>query len=268
MCLDSCIWIICEISIVLVIVHSLDTRSTFVSKNKVVYTEQELWTIFRQQGKPVVTSRVWSSLKHLGIRKPQRWSRGGKTHKSIPAAVPEPRVSTTENVNNAASTETSAKQSPDSAPKLRVGLLNARSICNKKKLEINDYIQEQDIDIMCVTETWLTGTPRDNAPITAVKPPGYQIKHVPRTSRKGGGVGMIYREDCTVKLIKSSTYRSFEHMTTQVVSGSSLYHISVIYRPPPSVKNKLTFARFMDEFPRFLVDAVMTSGQLLIIGDF
>ena len=121
---------------------------------------------------------------------------------------------------------------------------------------------------MCVTETWLTGTPRDNAPIAAVKPPGYEMKHVPRTSRKGGGVGMIYREDCTVKLIKSSTYRSFEHMTAQVVSGSSLYHISVIYHPPPSVKNKLTFALFMDEFPRFLADAVMTSGQLLIIGDF
>ena len=51
MCLDSCFWIICEISIGLVIVHSLDTRSTFVSKNMVVYTEQELWTIFRQQGK-------------------------------------------------------------------------------------------------------------------------------------------------------------------------------------------------------------------------
>ena len=111
MCLDAYIWIICEISIVLVIVHSLDTRSRsiFVSKNMVIYTGQELWTIFRQQGKPVVTSQVWSSLKHLGIRNPQRWSRGGKTHKSIPAAVPGPRVSTNENVNNAASTETSAK---------------------------------------------------------------------------------------------------------------------------------------------------------------
>ena len=66
----------------------------------------------------------------------------------------------------------------------------------------------------------------------------------------------------------SHSYKSFEHMSARVVSGSSLYQVFIIYRPPPSAKNKLTFPMFMDEFPQFLADAVLTAGKLLIMGDF
>ena len=57
-------------------------------------------------------------------------------------------------------------------------------------------------------------------------------------------------------------------MTVRVVPGSSKYHIFIIYRPPPSAVNKLTFTGFMDEFTEFLIEAVMTAGKLLILGDF
>ena len=73
---------------------------------------------------------------------------------------------------------------------------------------------------------------------------------------------------CSLKLIKTSVFKSFEHMTVRVVSGSSQYHIFIIYRPPPSAVNKLTFTGFMDEFTEFLAEAVMTTGKLLILGDF
>ena len=44
--------------------------------------------------------------------------------------------------------------------------------------------------------------------------------------------------------------------------------IGVIYRPPPSSANKLTFTTFMSEFSEFMAEAALTKGQLLIVGDF
>ena len=127
---------------------------------------------------------------------------------------------------------------------------------------------EVDLDILCVTETWLKGDPSNDVHIVAVTPPGFQLKHNPRTSSKGGRVGMFYRDVYNVRPQQSHSYKSFEHMSARVVSGSSLYQVFIIYRPPPSVKNKLTFPMFMDEFPQFLADAVLTAGKLLIMGDF
>ena len=83
--------------------------------------------------------------------------------------------------------------------KMKIGLLNARSICNKKGVDINEFIQEVDLDILCVTETWLKGDPSDDVHIAAVTPPGFQLKHNPRTSSKGGGVGMFYRDVYNVR---------------------------------------------------------------------
>ena len=133
---------------------------------------------------------------------------------------------------------------------------------------ISDFILEKNVDLFCMTETWLSGEPKDNATLAAITPPGYSVKHVPRTEGRGGEVGIIHRDACSLKLIKTSVFKSFEHMTVRVVSGSSQYHIFIIYRPPPSAVNKLTFTGFMDEFTEFLAEAVMTTGKLLILGDF
>ena len=81
-------------------------------------------------------------------------------------------------------------------------------------------------------------------------------------------MGIIHRDSCSVKSVKSPVYKSFEHMTARVASGSSLYHIFVIYQSPPSSANKLTFATFMSEFSEFMAEAALTKGQLLIVGDF
>ena len=93
---------------------------------------------------------------------------------------------------------------------------------------VSDFILEKNVDLFCMTETWLSGEPKDNATLAAITPPGYSVKHVPRTGGRGGGVGIIHRDACSLKLIKTSVFKSFEHMTVRVVSGSSQYHIFTI----------------------------------------
>ena len=142
-------------------------------------------------------------MKELAIHKPQRWSRGGKNHrKRKPSTVHGLQSSTTGNVNKhvkSVNSEISSDVPVKSKMKMKIGLLNARSICNKKGVDINEFIQEVDLDVLCVTETWLKGDPSDDVHIAAVTPPGFQLKHNPRTSSKGGGVGMFYRDVYNVR---------------------------------------------------------------------
>ena len=76
--------------------------------------------------------------------------------------------------------------------KIKVGLANCQSV-RKKTDEIIDYIIDYDIDIMTFTETWLKDDGSDQRTIGDLTPSGYCFKHVPRSGRVGGGVGVLYK---------------------------------------------------------------------------
>ena len=74
-----------------------------------------------------------------------------------------------------------------------LGLVNCQSIVNKKD-EIADYTRDMNMDIVALTETWLTGTETGQAVIGDVTPPGYVFNHILRTNRKGGGVAILSKK--------------------------------------------------------------------------
>ena len=62
---------------------------------------------------------------------------------------------------------------------LNVGLINIRSIRNKVEY-INELLSEFQLDLMCVTETWLFES--DVGVIEAALPKTHALHHVPRSS--------------------------------------------------------------------------------------
>ena len=56
---------------------------------------------------------------------------------------------------------------------ISIGLLNVRSCVNKAK-EINALIEEKDLDVLCLTETWLKDG--DDPVIVDMLPPGYNCQ--------------------------------------------------------------------------------------------
>ena len=69
-------------------------------------------------------------------------------------------------------------------------LYNAQSLCNK----IHDFIavlQDSDIDIAAITETWLTA--HKNTITSELKVAGYNIMHAFRENKRGGGVAIIHK---------------------------------------------------------------------------
>lgn len=143
-------------------------------------------------------------------------------------------------------------------------LFNARSICNKAFM-INDFVVENDIEMLCLTETWLKSN--DQLVINELTPRGYIFEHNDRKGR-GGGVGFSLKKSLRLRKISFKTFKSFEAMGMVARSSPANISIFVIYKPPPSNRNNFTNNMFFEEFSIFLEQFSTISDSFLLVGDF
>ena len=87
-------------------------------------------------------------------------------------------------------------------------LINARSVCNKTD-ELVDHIGDNSIDIMVITETWLSSDGKDSGPVASLTTSGYAIYHLPRSNSRGGGLATVHRQGLTAELMPHVTVSSF-----------------------------------------------------------
>ena len=77
---------------------------------------------------------------------------------------------------------------------LQFCVLNARSI-NNKTLHIKDYVVDNKIDILAITETRLKSDDDCYFTIRDISPQDYVFNHIPRTTGTGGGVGLLFKKN-------------------------------------------------------------------------
>ena len=156
----------------------------------------------------------------------------------------------------------------DNDRQLRLCLLNVRSVCNKA-IDVCEYITDNDIDIFLMTETWLSKDTKSNQVILGdLVPHGYKIIHIPRPRRRGGGVGVIFRDTLNLQLQKSTSYSSFENIEALLKTGNDCIRLVVLYRPPSSSKCSQPVSTFLQEFEDYIDSQATTTGRLLVCGDF
>ena len=140
---------------------------------------------------------------------------------------------------------------------LTAALLNSQSARNKVDL-IGEAVIEHDIDILALTETWLTNTPKDEYYTKELSFSGYKLLNVPRPGGggHGGGVAIIHKDGLSAQIVATTGagYTTFEHCDVQFTNNSGLLNIIVVYRPPPSKRNGHTVGAFLDEFRSLLED--------------
>lgn len=143
-------------------------------------------------------------------------------------------------------------------------LWNARSVRNKTT-ELYDYVLQNDVDIMVITETWLRES--DPTVITELSPPDFSFHNVARHGDAHGGLGFLFRThlDLRLKQIEFSP-KTFEFAC--VVDRCEQYRIIAVYRPPPSTTNGFTVKAFLDEIDEFLGLCSMLGSRVIILGDF
>ena len=262
------------------------------------------WLVFKQRTQ--VTNELWQRLKTLGVRKPCRGTKAGKSQSRSISPVIKTRVRNLHqfsrgiNIKNLVPVEmisklptiittqrdqikhgqhginvtnlTIVKQLSSNSTQQHVSpldlcFLNVRSMRNKTE-KIKDFIVENNYDVSALAETWLSPGDKDLSVIAEVVPTGFKILHQPRESGRGGGLAVIYKDNIDIKLLSSNGYRSFEHMEFFMRTVSKCIRLCVVYCPPPSAANGLTIKLFMDEFTTLLTHLNASSGHLLIIGDF
>ena len=144
--------------------------------------------------------------------------------------------------------------------------MNARSVRNKAE-DIANFILDESIDILTITETWLKSGDYDKVTLGNLVPKGYKLMHTPRAKRRGGGVGIIIRKNIRSTVQRARHYSAFEHMEALIQSGNECIRLCVIYRPPVSRYTAPTDT-FIEQFHEYAEQHVTTNGKIIIVGDF
>lgn len=163
--------------------------------------------------------------------------------------------------------ETDTVQQPSSQC-VKFSLFNSRSVKTPgKSVAIVDYVVENDVDILALTETWLTGD--STVAAGEVTPEGYKLHHVPRSRRRGGGVGVLYKSGFSIRIDDSHPKtKTFESTSILIQNGSCSVRLVVVYRPERSKKNPYSFTDFIAEFTDIVDGIYLDKQNLLLVGDF
>ena len=139
---------------------------------------------------------------------------------------------------------------------LNVCLFNARSVgTSRRRSDISTFIQDNNIDIMLLTETWLRPA-GDEAKIADLAPPGYSVLSFPRSAggsgAKGGDIAFVIRDSLKPHVATTSSFPvqhpCFETAQLTLTYDKQLSNLFCIYRPPPSKKNKFSDSVFRSVF--------------------
>ena len=149
--------------------------------------------------------------------------------------------------------------SPDKKT-LLVCLFNAGSVGTpRRRSDISTFIQDNNIDMMLLTETWLRPA-GDEAKIADLDPPGYSVLSFPRSAggsgAKGGGIAFVIRDSLKPHVATSLSFPvqhpCFETAQLTLTHSKQLTNLFCIYRPPSSKKNKFSVFRLSDVAKHFL----------------
>ena len=144
-------------------------------------------------------------------------------------------------------------------------LWNVRSLVNNLKIQfILQTLRDQNIDITCITESWLDPDQGHNHSLAIIKSYGFQVSFTPRKNRTGGGVAVLMKKSVKYTEVKHSfMYTSFEWHGVRIV-GSTCYTILCVYR-----KQEFSMLLFLEELSDYLLALCTdTSDELIILGDF
>ena len=78
------------------------------------------------------------------------------------------------------------------------GSINARSVKNKTDV-IKELLVDKNIDVLAITETWLSAGPREKSVGAELTPVGYEIINISHIKAKGGEVAIVCRLSLKLK---------------------------------------------------------------------
>ena len=109
--------------------------------------------------------------------------------------------------------------------------VSCRSVTNRTN-EIADYVIDKDVDNLGLMETWLHDGDCDQKTLGGLNPNGYKLRHLPKSGKRGVGVGILYKKSLNMKFINHKA-SSFECMEAGFTSCDTHIRLLVVYHLIP-----------------------------------
>ena len=152
--------------------------------------------------------------------------------------------------------------------RLKIAHLNVRSLAAAHKIdEVRLLLQDHAIDILCLTESWLTRDISSNILIF----PGYRVYRRDRTAPcrgrnrvRGGGIVVLVRDGVEVAElnIKSPPDSRVESLWLNITSCGRSASVGTMYRAPDG-----TISTDIDTIRRQLEELIVRAKPLFLLGD-
>lgn len=150
--------------------------------------------------------------------------------------------------------------------KLNICHLNVQSLCARrfaKFAELNHTFMNSKVDIICMTETWLSSTINDS--MIAID--GYHMFRNDR-NRHGGGICIYFKRGLDCRVIGRSTFSSSsnmmvsetEYLLIEILVGNDKV-LLVVYYNPPNVDCSESFRNHVEQYS-------LRYKSTFFIGDF
>ena len=81
-------------------------------------------------------------------------------------------------------------------------------------------------------------------------------------------MGFVFKEQYHARLDTTFKFSSFECLSVIIDVASFTFRFIIIYRVPPSKKNKIKKGAFITEFGDLIEQSSSLTGKLVILGDF
>ena len=149
---------------------------------------------------------------------------------------------------------------------LKICHVNARSLLTSGRLlDLEILCSTNDIDVLCVTETWLNPD-RVKEGASLIHIPGYSPPfRCDRIGRRGGGVAIFVRHGLNASTIQLPP--QLEAVGVQLhLQKRKMLNIVSVYRPPDGKRHQLE--QFIYDLDSILKDLLSTSNVTCLVGDF
>ena len=148
---------------------------------------------------------------------------------------------------------------------LKCVLFNSQSLCNKFSI-LSHMLDNSDLDIVCITETWLKSRIPDSC---IVNGSDYSIWRSDRMEKTGGGVCIITRNKSVVAtpVLILKTVEQADVCAIDIQCNNSAIRLINVYRPPRSECGAES-AELMKSLVKCLVDLCDTNWPVILVGDF
>ena len=90
--------------------------------------------------------------------------------------------------------------------------------------------------------------------IAEVTPPGFVVRHVARSSHRGGDVAILHRDTFATKILPSLHCNTFELLRVQFSAAHSIsFDLCVVYHPPAPSRSPGTSSEFILDLNAYLM---------------